>query len=840
MRKKCVRWTKCVLATLIIATAAAHSVGITVSAQSTNPSDLPRLAFNDIQYVGAFRLPRSAANGYSFDFGGKQLAFNPAGHTLFAGTRTGGVGEVSIPTPVNSTNPDALPFATLLQPFADPMEGHLSQIPGEGTNLDSLMVFGNRLYGTASIYYDANNSQRVSHFSRSLQLNQPSFAGWSSVWDATKTGFVSGIMAVIPPEWRSQLGGTAVTGQCCIPIVSRTSWGPAAFAFDPARVGEAAVAASPLLYYTGDHATLGSWSLSNTTYGATTLMGGVAIIDGTRTALYFGTNGVGEHCYGSGTSNPALHKTLAADGEKYCYDPTNGDKGSHAYPYRYQIWAYDLNDFADVKAGRKQPWAVVPYGVWQFDLPTPAQGNVRLGGVSYDPAQKTLYLSQLYADRDGYANRPVIHTLHINVAASAVPPPPVTAVAVSSNLASPQGVGTTVRFSASPTGGAAPYEYKWLTHDGTAWTARTGWSAASQYDWTPTTANAAYRVAAWVRSGGNTAEAAEASAEMNFPIGGSRVTAVSLSANKTSPQAQGTSVVWTATATGGAAQYKWWVHANGTWTQVVDFGASNTFTWTPTATGDYRVAVWARGAGSSDAYEATNEAYFTVSTAVVEPAPAPAPPPAPAPAPPPPPPPAPAARVSAVALMTDLQAPQFTGTTITWTATPEGGVAPHQYQWWVHDGTTWSQATDWVTSNRFAWRPTNAHPHHRVAVWVRSAGATGGLEASTEAYYTITVPPPPTTGVSLGANLIAPQPTNTTIVWTAIPVGGVGPHQYQWWLFDGATWVSQPWTTSNTFTWRPMTANPNYRVAVWVRSAGSASSIYESSTEAYFAIASTP
>ena len=77
----------------------------------------------------------------------------------------------------------------------------------------------------------------------------------------------------------------------------------------------------------------------------------------------------------------------------YCYDPTNAAKGTHGYPYRYQIWAYDLADFAAVKAGAKQPWDVVPYGVWPFELPTPEQ-TVRIGGVAYDAQRQLLYVSQ--------------------------------------------------------------------------------------------------------------------------------------------------------------------------------------------------------------------------------------------------------------------------------------------------------------------------------------------------------------------------------------------------------------------------------------------------------------
>ena len=80
-------------------------------------------------------------------------------------------------------------------------------------------------------------------------------------------------------------------------------------------------------------------------------------------------------------ADPSLAIAPDPEGGAYCYDPTNSYKGPHAYPYRYQIWAYDLNDFAAVKAGTKQPWDVVPYGVWPLELPTP-ESTTTLGGVA--------------------------------------------------------------------------------------------------------------------------------------------------------------------------------------------------------------------------------------------------------------------------------------------------------------------------------------------------------------------------------------------------------------------------------------------------------------------------
>ena len=202
-----------------------------------------------------------------------------------------------------------------------------------------------------------------------------------------------------------------VSGQCCVPIISRTSWGPAAFAFDPLAIGQRVAAASPLLYYTQDHPTLGSWDATeaNPTFNQATEIGGMVLVAGTRTALYLGRTGMGEACYGNGTADKSLVGRIGDDGARYCYDPTSSSKGTHGYPYRYQIWAYDLADFAAVKAGGKRPWQVVPYGIWPLEFPT-SEPRTIIGGVSYDPARQTIYVAQRHADRDEYESRPVIHT----------------------------------------------------------------------------------------------------------------------------------------------------------------------------------------------------------------------------------------------------------------------------------------------------------------------------------------------------------------------------------------------------------------------------------------------
>lgn len=819
-------------------------------------STLPLIQFGDLSYLGAFRLPDQMVNGDGFAIGGHPLAFNPSRNSLFVASRAGRLAEVAIPSLVSSNDILQLPFATLLQGFYESTEGTLAQVSATDASVSGLLVMGDRLYGSASIYYDANNIQRVSHYSRSTTLSQPGVSGMRQVWEDQKSGFVSGFMATVPNEWQAALGGPAITGQCCIPIAWRTSWGPSAFAFNPADINSLAkVPATPLLYYPQEHPTLGRWDKSDPIYGGTTQIMGVAILAGSRTALFFGRNGTGTWCYGNGTSNQSLVGTTGPDGAIYCYDPTSTAKAQHAYPYNYQIWAYDLNDFAAVRAGAKQPWEVRPYGVWPFGLPFP-ESQVEIGGVGYDASRQILYVSQMYADKDGYGYRPIVHALKVGAGAVGAPLPPpdptplppitnstpvsptITALSLTSNKTAPQAAGTTIRFTATPTGGIGPHQYKWLVHDGNQWSTATGWSTSTTFDWTPAVANNGSRLGVWVRSASNTADQAEMTSSMDFPItsgtgttspppppsGTGRLTAVTLSANKPAPQPAGTLITFSAVPTGGASphQYKWLMHDGLVWRVVSDWTTTSSFSWTPaSANPGYRFGVWVRSAGNTaDAAEVTASADYPITAASSPPAP--------------PPPSTTAPKLTVVTIGANKAAPQPLGTTITFTATPNGGATPQQYKWLVHDGVQWTVAGDWATSNTFNWTPIVSNPGSRVGVWVRSAGnsvdageVTASIDFPISASTSTPPPPPPPTGgtkllgVVLGADKVAPQPQNTTITFTAVPNGGIAPQQYKYLMHDGVQWkVIREWSTSNTFAWTPPAWNPNSRIGVWVRNAG--------------------
>jgi hypothetical protein len=367
------------------------------------------LQFSDLVYQGAFRLPSGQFGGSSFSYGGTALAFNAANNSLFMVGHDWNqmVAEVRIPQIVNSNNLSSLATATVLQPFTDASEGKMYTVDSGTIKVGGLMVYNGKLYGTAYSYYDADANQVRSHFISSLNLATQGDAQGMYQVGTLGAGFVSSYMAAIPAEWQSSLGSPALTGQCCLPIIGRTSSGPAAFAFNPNDLGvKNPVPATPLVYYPLSHP-LAQGDTQNPSFNLSTEMGGIVFPPGTRSVLFIGRHGIGPYCYGTGGSS---------GGD--CYDPADSSKGTHAYPYVHQIWAYDVQDFIAVKNGQKQGWDVRPYGVWTFNLPF-ATSSKRLRGATFDPNTRRVFISQYNADGD----KPVIHVFAVNSTVTDTMPP---------------------------------------------------------------------------------------------------------------------------------------------------------------------------------------------------------------------------------------------------------------------------------------------------------------------------------------------------------------------------------------------------------------------------------
>ncbi len=358
-------------------------------------------------------------------------------------------------------------------------------------------------------------------------------------------------------------------------------------------------------------------------------------------------------------------------------------------PYSFKWWVYD-----GVTWKMLRDWNTSTSYDW---TPSVANSAYRVG-VWVRSAGKTADVDE--ANEGAY--------FAITVAAPPATTSRVSAVTLTANQVPPQPPGSTITWSVQPTGGVAPYAYKWWLYNGTSWSLLKDWGASASFTWTPAAANSAYRLGVWVRSAGNTSDVDEANQSAYFAIAAAaaaRVTSITLVPDRQAPQAVGTSVTFTAAAVGGVAphSYKWWLYDGAQWILLRDWAAGAAFVWQPTAANaNAKLGVWTRSAGStSDVDESNISVSFPITAA---------------------------SKVTSVILTPDRTAPQPAGTTVRWTATAAGGVAPLSYRWWIDDGLQWTALTPWTTDNVIAWTPPRPNEAFRIGVWVRSSTNTSDVD----------------------------------------------------------------------------------------------------------------
>jgi hypothetical protein len=362
------------------------------------PTALPLIGPEDITHLGAFALPQGDFGESRFGFGGTSIATHhqDGATTLFLGghaQQPGRIAQVRVPAQLGAGG--SLPVATVLQPFSDITDGDLP----EGSQVYGLLQDDTDLIVAASEYYDADGSQQVSHGRSSMNLSTAGdFSGFGGFDSVAPSRSVGGYMTPVPVEWQVALGGTALTGQCCLPIISATSAGPSVTVFDPADVGTVEEVSGNTLVWYPLAEPLSPETAQSDLFNLSTSIPGVAFPPGTRSILFIGRHGTGPYCYGSGTSDPDLHGSPTGDGSDiWCYDPTDDSKGNHAYPYRHQVWAYDAAELLEVQAGAVQPWEVRPYAVWELEGLTD-DGDATIVGAGFDPVQRRLYVTENYGE----------------------------------------------------------------------------------------------------------------------------------------------------------------------------------------------------------------------------------------------------------------------------------------------------------------------------------------------------------------------------------------------------------------------------------------------------------
>ena len=211
--------------------------------------------------------------------------------------------------------------------------------------------------------------------------------------------------------------------------------------------------------------------------------------------------------------------------------------------------------------------------------------------------------------------------------------------------------------------------------------------------------------------------------------------------------------------------------------------------------------MWARQAGSANAYDT----FFVLTYAVGSPAGCVAKSIGPNPAP-----------------------PQPVGTSVTFTPSSSGCTGQRKF-WLLPPGGAWTVVQAYGVGSTWSWNTAGQAPGvYEVGVWEGSSSAPSAYVSYAITSFTLGVPT--CASATLAAGAPSPQPPGTKITFNATSTGCATPTYEFWLLAPGGSWaVARPYGTG-AWIWDTNGAVPGtYQVGVWARQAGSTASY-----DAYF------
>jgi FtsP/CotA-like multicopper oxidase with cupredoxin domain len=288
-------------------------------------------------------------------------------------------------------------------------------------------------------------------------------------------------------------------------------------------------------------------------------------------------------------------------------------------------------------------------------------------------------------------------------------PPTVTLTAPAGPFTAP----ATILLTATPTAGGTATVTK-VDFYNAATLIGTATAAPYTFNWTNVPAGTFTLTAIVTNSNNATATSAPATVTVGTATG--PVTGVNVTATPGSPQAPGTTVTFTPTATGGSGniEYQLWVYnpVTAAWTGSAYGPTPVTWNTTGLPDGTYNIQVFARNVGATADYEAFTATSYTLSAA------------------------APVTAVS-ISATPASPAPVATTPTVTFNVTATGGANP-QFQLWVYNPATQTWSSSAYGASPLTWSTTGLAPGtYDIQIWSRSTGSTATYEAYTATSYVL-------------------------------------------------------------------------------------------------------
>ncbi|HEV2035688.1 MAG TPA: glycosyl hydrolase family 18 protein [Candidatus Dormibacteraeota bacterium] len=364
---------------------------------------------------------------------------------------------------------------------------------------------------------------------------------------------------------------------------------------------------------------------------------------------------------------------------------------------------------------------------------------------------------------------------------------------LNTNVASPQGVGTAVIFTAATSGCPTPTYRFWVQPPGGSFAIQQDWGPSATFNWATTGLPAGvYGFEADVRQQGSTVPY-DAARGAVFTLVSVPCASPTLKPSIGPPGGTSTPVTFTGAASGCTApEFRFWIRPpGGIWTIARDYAASATFLWPGGAPGSYGFEVDARTQGTSVSYEAVANITYAVVACTVP------------------------------SLSTNVASPQPAATPITFTAATSGCPTP-QYRFWVQPpGGSFAVQQDWGSSAAFNWNTTAlAAGVYGFEVDVRNQGSTLSYESARGALFTLTTVPcsAPTLKPSIGP----PSGTGAPVTFTGTATGCSTPEFRFWMRTASGSWIIiRDYATTPTYVW-PGGGDPGaYSFEVDTRAVGS-------------------